>query len=296
MEINLVQVIINSIVTGSVYALAAIGLTMVYGILKFVNFAHAEAITFGAYMAYMVDVMLGGDLLFGVVVAFLLTGLLGIASDILVFRQLREKGATRISLMIVSIGLGLVIRHSIQGIWGPRVRWYSYVEVSSFEIIGGRITAIESWTIVTALALMVSLHLLLTKTKLGKAMRAISDNPTLALASGIDIDRVVLWVWFIGSGVAGIGGVLRGADTRVMSYMGWELLLPVFAVVVLGGTGSFYGTVLAAYILGLVENFGVLMLIEFSLSTSYRSAIAFIILIIVLLVKPTGLMGPREEK
>ncbi len=296
MEINLVQVIINSIVTGSVYALAAIGLTMVYGILKFANFAHAEAITFGAYMAYMVDVMLGGDLLFGVVVAFLLTGLLGIASDILVFRQLREKGATRISLMIVSIGLGLVIRHSIQGIWGPWVRWYSYVEVSSFEIIGGRITAIESWTIVTALALMVSLHLLLTKTKLGKAMRAISDNPTLALASGIDIDRVVLWVWFIGSGVAGIGGVLRGADTRVMSYMGWELLLPVFAVVVLGGTGSFYGTVLAAYILGLVENFGVLMLIEFSLSTSYRSAIAFIILIIVLLVKPTGLMGPREEK
>jgi len=296
MEINLVQVIINSIVTGSVYAIAAIGLTMVYGVLKFANFAHAEAITFGAYMAYLVDVMLGGGLLFGVVVAFFLTGVLGIAFDVLVFRQLREKGATRISLMIASIGLGLVIRHSIQGIWGPWIRWYSYTEIISYEIIGGRITAVESWTTVTALVLMVSLHFLLTKTKLGKAMRATSDNPTLALASGIDIDRVVLWVWFVGSGVAGIGGVLRGADTRVMSYMGWELLLPVFAVVVLGGTGSFYGTVLAAYILGLVENFGVLMLIELSLSTSYRSAIAFVILIIVLLVKPTGLMGSGGEK
>ncbi len=296
MEINLVQVIINSIITGSVYALAAIGLTMVYGVLKFANFAHAEAITFGAYMAYAVNAMVGGGLLLGVIVAFLLTGLFGIASDVLVFRRLREKNATRISLMIASIGLGLAIRHSIQGIWGPWVRWYSYAETSSFEIVGGRITSTESWIIVTALVLMFSLHLLLTRTKLGKAMRATSDNPYLALASGIDIDRVVLWVWFIGSGVAGMGGVLRGADTRLMPYMGWELLLPVFAVVVLGGTGSFYGTVLAAYLLGLVENLGVLMLIELSLSTSYRSAIGFFILIIVLLVKPTGLMGPGGEK
>lgn len=296
MDIDLAQILINSISNGSVYALVAIGLTMVHGILKFANFAHAEAITFGAYMAYIGNAALGGNLLVGVVIAFLLTGLLGVVSDILVFRRLREKRATRISLMIASIGLGLVVRHLIQGIWGPWVRWYNYSGTRSYEILGGRITLIESWTIVTALTLMLSLHILLTRTKLGKAMRATSDNPSLALASGIDIDRVILWVWFIGSGVAGIGGVLRGADTRLMPYMGWELLLPVFAVVVLGGTGSFYGTVLASYILGLVENFGVLLLIELSLSTSYRSAIGFIILIIVLLVKPTGLMGTGGEE
>ncbi|UCD73017.1 MAG: branched-chain amino acid ABC transporter permease, partial [Candidatus Bathyarchaeota archaeon] len=162
MEIDLAQVLINSIANGSVYALVAIGLTMVYGILKFANFAHAEAITFGAYMAYIVNVLLGGNLLFGVIIAFLLTGLLGVVSDILVFRRLREKGATRISLMIASIGLGLVVRHLIQGIWGPWVRWYSYAEIRSYEILGGRITLIESWTIITALSLMLSLHLLLT--------------------------------------------------------------------------------------------------------------------------------------
>ncbi len=295
MGIDLVQIIINSIVTGSVYALAAVGLTMVYGVLKFANFAHAEAITFGAYMAYVVNVMLGGSLILGVIVAFVLTGLLGVISDILVFRRLREKEATRTSIMIASIGLGLVVRHLIQGIWGPWVRWYNYKEAGSLEILGGRITAIESWTILTALVLMFSLHLLLTNTKLGKAMRATSDNPALALASGIDIDGVVLWVWFIGAGAAGIGGVLWGGITYLGPLMGWWLLLPVFAVIVLGGSGSFYGTVLASYMLGFVENFGVVMLMQLDLSTSYRTAIAFLILIAVLLVKPTGLMGAKEE-
>jgi branched-subunit amino acid ABC-type transport system permease component len=142
---------------------------------------------------------------------------------------------------------------------------------------------------------MFSLHILLTRTKLGKAMRATSDNPPLALASGIDIDRVVLWVWFIGAGAAGIGGVLWGGITYLGPLMGWWLLLPVFAVIVLGGSGSFYGTVLASYILGFVENFGVVMLMQLHLSTSYRTAIAFVILIVVLLVKPTGLMGVGGE-
>ena len=295
MGIDLVQIIINSVVTGSVYALAAVGLTMVYGVLKFANFAHAEAITFGAYMAYVVNVTLGGSLLLGVVAAFVLTGLLGVISDTLVFRRLREKEATRTSIMIASIGLGLVVRHLIQGIWGPWVRWYDYRESSSLEILGGRITMIESLTILTALALMFSLHILLTRTKLGKAMRATSDNPPLALASGIDIDGVVLWVWFIGAGAAGIGGVLWGGITYLGPLMGWWLLLPVFAVIVLGGSGSFYGTVLASYILGFVENFGVVMLMQLHLSTSYRTAIAFVILIVVLLVKPTGLMGVGGE-
>jgi len=295
MGIDLVQIIINSIVTGSVYALAAVGLTMVYGVLKFANFAHAEAITFGAYMAYVVNVMLGGSLILGVIGAFILTGLLGVISDILVFRRLREKEATRTSIMIASIGLGLVVRYLIQGIWGPWVRWYNYEEATSLEILGARITTIESWTVLTALVLMFTLHLLLTRTKLGKAMRATSDNSALALASGINIDGVVLWVWFIGAGTAGIGGVLWGGITYLNPLMGWWLLLPAFAVVVLGGSGSFYGTVIASYILGFVENFGVLMLMELQLSTSYRTAISFLILIVVLLVKPRGLMGTPGE-
>jgi branched-subunit amino acid ABC-type transport system permease component len=125
-------------------------------------------------------------------------------------------------------------------------------------------------------------------------MRAVSDNPTLAQASGIDIERVIMWVWFIGGGLAGLSGVLRGIDTRLVPLMGWELILPAFAVIILGGIGSFYGAILGAYILGFAENLGVVLLSELSISTTYRPAISFLILILIILIKPTGLMGMKD--
>ncbi|MFQ6057198.1 MAG: branched-chain amino acid ABC transporter permease, partial [Methanosarcinales archaeon] len=251
-EINLPQILINSVLTGSIYALIAIGLTMVYRILKFANFSHAELVTFGAYMAYVVNVTLGLSLFIGIVFAFFLTGILGIVSDLLVFKQLRKKGSDVISLMIASIGLGLVIRHIIQQIWGAQIIWYNY-SAESHKFLTGRITDLQIYIIISSLVLIFSLHLLFTKTKLGKAMRATSDNPYLAMACGINIERIIIWVWFIGAGVAGIGGVFRGADTRLLPLLGWEVILPAFAVVILGGIGSFYGTILAAYILGFAE-------------------------------------------
>lgn len=172
--------------------------------------------------------------------------------------------------------------------------WYNLGRVRSYQLLTASLTDIDAQIIVTSLALIFSLHILLTRTKLGKAMRATSDNLALAMSSGINTERIIVWVWFIGAGIAGVGGVLRGADTRLVPLMGWELLLPAFAVVVLGGIGSFYGAILAAYILGFAENLGVVLLIELSLSTTYRLAIAFIILITVLLVKPTGIMGLKE--
>jgi branched-subunit amino acid ABC-type transport system permease component len=125
-------------------------------------------------------------------------------------------------------------------------------------------------------------------------MRAVSDNSSLAQASGINVERVILWVWFIGAGLAGLSGVLRGMDTRLAPLMGWELILPAFAVIVLGGIGSFYGAVIGAYILGLAENLGVVLLSELSISTTYRPVISFLILIIVVLIKPTGIMGLKS--
>ncbi len=288
------QIIINSVVTGSIYVLIAIGLTMIYRVLKFANFAHAELVTFGAYMAYMLNASLGVNLFYGLVFAFLLTGMLGIATDRLVFKKLRSKGSDVISMMIASIGIGLVVRQSIQEAWGPQIRWYE-LKVQTYELLGGTITGMQAYIILSSIILIFLLHFLFTNTKLGKAMRGVSDNPQLAMASGIDTEKILLCVWFIGAGLAGIGGVFRGADTRLVPLLGWEVLLPAFAVVILGGIGSFYGAILAAYILGFAENFGVALLSGLSISTGYRPAIAFIIVILVLILKPTGIMGKKGE-
>lgn len=287
------QLVINSVVTGSIYVLIAIGLTLVYRVLKFANFSHAELITFGAYMAYIVNVSLGMDLFYGGLAAFLLTGALGIATDRLVFKKLRKNGSNVISMMIASIGIGLVLRQSIQEKWGPNQLWYD-IETRTFEIFGGSITEMQVYIILISIALILILHFMFTRTKLGKAMRGVSDNPQLAMASGIDTEKILLWVWFIGGGLAGIGGVFRGADTRLVPLLGWEIILSAFAVVILGGIGSFYGAIIAAYILGFAENFGVSILSDLYISTGYRPAIAFMILIIVLIVRPSGIMGKKE--
>ena len=287
------QLIINSVVTGSIYVLIAMGLTMVYRVLKFANFSHAELVTFGAYMAYIVNVSLGMNLFYAALAAFLLTGALGIATDRLVFRKLRKKGSNVISMMIASIGIGLVVRQSIQEKWGPNQVWYDF-ETRTFEVFGGSITEMQVYIILISIVLILILHFMFTRTKLGKAMRGVSENPQLAMASGIDTEKILLWVWFIGGGLAGIGGVFRGADTRLVPLLGWEIILSAFAVVILGGIGSFYGAIIAAYILGFAENFGVSILSDLSISTGYRPAIAFIILIIVLIARPSGIMGKKE--
>ncbi|HWQ96458.1 MAG TPA: branched-chain amino acid ABC transporter permease [Candidatus Methylomirabilis sp.] len=287
------QIIINSMVTGSIYVLIAIGLTMVYKVLKFANFSHAELVTSGAYVAYIINVSLGWGLIYGLIIAFLITGLLGIAADRLIFLKLRNKRSDVISMMIASIGFGLVIRHLIQQVWGPQLRWYKF-EGKTYDLSGGSITELQIYIIISSTLLILLLHFLFTRTRVGKAMRAVSDNPTLVMASGIDTERILLWVWFIGGGLAGIGGVFRGADTMLVPLLGWEILLPAFAVVILGSIGSFYGAILAAYILGFAENFGVMILSDLSISTGYRPVIAFIILILVLIIRPTGIMGRKE--
>jgi branched-subunit amino acid ABC-type transport system permease component len=292
-EVNPLQLIVDSLLTGGVYSLIAVGLTLLYRILKFPNFAHAEFVTLGAYVAFIFNVSLGMSLLVGGLAAFLTTGLVGVVAHRLIFRQLSTRGA--MPMMIASIGLGLVFRHSIQEVWGAKVNYYRIEAPAIYEFLGARATSLDLTVIGVSLALIWAVHLLLTRTRLGKAMRATADNVELARVSGIDTEKVILAVWFLSAGLAAIGGVLRAADTRLIPLLGWNLLLPAFAVVVLGGIGSFYGTVLAAYILGFAENIGVLLLLELGLSTGYRPAIAFATLILMLLIRPQGLFALSSE-
>jgi branched-subunit amino acid ABC-type transport system permease component len=285
---NWPQILFNSCVTGSLYLIAAIGLTLTYGLSRFPNFAHAEFMALGAYVGYFVAEQLGLPFPLTFVVAFLASGLLGVLSYRGVFQPLAKRGATIIHLMIASIALGFIVRHSVGEIWGWAPLSFS-VDWSSFDVGPVRMTSVWLWLIGTAVVGAIIMHLVLSRTKMGKAIRATSSNPELALSSGININRVTLVTWFLGAALAGIAGLFRASATRLSPLLGWDILLPTFAVTILGGIGSFYGAIAAAFVIGLAENIGVTLLAMAGVSTEYRMAIAFAILIVTLLLRPQGL-------
>ena len=190
--------------------------------------------------------------------------------------------------MVASIALGFIIRHTIGAIWSG-CPYYFTASWHSYHIGPLVITGLQLWLISAAVALAVIMHLFLVKTKIGKAIRATSSNPELALASGINVDRVIWLTWFIGAGLAAVAGVFRTADTVVLTTTGWDIILPIFAVVILGGIGNYYGAIAAAFIIGLAENIGVALLLALGFPSEYRMAVAFLILIVTLIVKPQGL-------
>mgnify|MGYP001038282570 CR=1 FL=1 len=288
MIVNWAQILFNSAVTGSLYLIGATGLTFTYGLSKFPNFAHAEFVTLGAFIGYLVAEQLGLNIPLAMIVAFLIGGIVGVLCHRGVFQPLAKRGATIIHLMVASIGLGFALRYSMGALWGWKPHYFSTTWLS-FNIGSLRIISLWLWLIFVAVAVAIVMHFVLVKTKIGKAIRATSSNPELALASGINIDRIILITWFIGAGLAGIAGIFRAADTQIWPMTGWDIILPVFAVAILGGIGNFYGTLAASFIIGLAENLGVVALVATGISTEYRAAVAFLILIVTLIIKPQGL-------
>jgi len=286
--INWAQVFFNSAITGSLYLIGAVGLTLTYGLSRFPNFAHAEFITLGAYIGYLVAEQLGLGLPSALVVAFSVTGIVGVLCYCGILQPLARGGASIIHLMVASIALGFIFRHSIGALWTWKPLYFT-AAWSAFDIGPLRISGLWVGLIFAALVLSLAMHFLLMNTKIGKAIRASASNPELALASGINVDRVVWITWFIGAGLAAVAGIFRGADTQIWPMTGWDIILPIFAVAILGGIGNFYGSIVAAFIIGLAENIGVVGLIALGFSTTYRIGIAFLILIITLIVRPQGL-------
>jgi branched-subunit amino acid ABC-type transport system permease component len=288
MAVNWAQVIFNSAVTGSLYLIGAVGLTLTYGLSKFPNFAHAELITLGAFIGYFITEQLGLGWPAGLIVAFIFSGFVGLLCCRGIFQPLASRGSSIIHLMVASIALGFILRHSIGAAWTWKPLYFT-ANWTAFDVGPLRITGLWIWLIVTALGLSLVMHLFLMYTKIGKAIRASSSNPDLAQASGINVDRVIWVTWFIGAGLAAIAGMFRGADTQIWPMTGWDIILPIFAVAILGGIGNFYGAIAAAFIIGLAENIGVVGLMALGASTTYRIGIAFLILIVTLIVKPEGL-------
>lgn len=301
------QVLINSIVRASELALLSIGLTIVYDILRFANFAHTEYAVIGVYLALFLNVSLGVSILPAAIIASLLTALFSILIDKAIFKKLR--GHSGIIVMVTSLGLAIAFRNIIRSIWGATARNYSVPLQKPIVTEYFRITPLQIWIILIGLSAMVLFHLLLHHTKLGKAMRATSDNPALSEASGIDIEKIITSVWFIAIAFASLGGILIGMETYILPYMGFAIIIPVFCATIMGGIGNPYGAMLGALVLGLAENFGLYInfgkilnlggILNFSkdvfIPTGYKPAISFVILIVILLIRPRGILGKRKE-
>jgi neutral amino acid transport system permease protein len=287
---SVAQVGLNGLAFGSIYALGAVGLTLVYGILKLVNFAHGDFLTFGAYAAFVINVTWGLPFVVGVLAAVVTTALLGLALERLMWRPMRKTGAGLLQLLLMSIGLALVIRNVIQMLAGSELKSLDVDVFSTVNFLGLRIGETELIVVVVGIVVLVAVGLMLRFTTLGKQMRALSDNLDLAETSGIDTGRVITYTWLLAGGLAGLAGALIAGITSVKPELGFELLLPIFAVVVLGGIGNAFGALSAGIILGLVIEWSTLII-----DARWKLAIGFVILIVVLVIRPQGIFGKARS-
>lgn len=294
------QLVVYGLVSGSVITLGAIGLSLTYSILRFSNFAHGDLMTAGAYLGLAFFTLFSslipgrlGPLSFGpalipaLVCAMALNSALAIGIDRLVYRRLRR--AKAVLLLMASVGVAFVLRNLILFSAGADPLYFSHRIQRALKIGGIRVKADQLFIVGLALLAAFGLHLLLRYTKTGKAMRAMADNPELAQVSGIDTERVVAWTWAVGASLAALGGILSGIENKLVTpELGWQTLLPLFAAVILGGIGSPYGAMLGGMTIGLAEEVSTAFI-----STAYKPAVAFGLLVLMLLLRPQGLFGRK---
>lgn len=291
---DFVQHIINGLSLGSIYALIALGYTMVYGILKMINFAHADVYMVGAFTAYYIARALGidtspgvGSLIVLLVSSMLVCSLLGLLIERLAYRPLQN--APRLNILITAIGVSLLLEYSGQIVFGadPKV----FPEVLQDQVVASaqsiELRTFDLAVFVISLLSMLGLQFLIKKTKLGRAMRAVSSNASVASLLGVNPHRIIAFTFIVGSSLAGVGSVLVGMKyPKIEPLMGMMIGMKAFVAAVLGGIGNVGGAVLGALIMGLSEE-----IVVAYISSTYRDALAFGILILILIFKPAGLLG-----
>jgi branched-chain amino acid transport system permease protein len=284
------QLTVEGLRFGLILALAALGLSMIFGTTGLTNFSHGELITFGAIVAWWFN-SAGLHIVPAALLAIVLSGAFGYAQDVGLWRPLRRRGTGLIAAMIVSIGLALFLRNLYLYRFGGETRSYLQYATQQGISIGPVTQAPRDYvSMVIALVAILAVTTALSRTRLGKATRAVSDNPALAASSGIDVDRVIRVVWVFGAALAGLSGVLLGLSQQVNYQMGFQSLLLVFAAVILGGLGTIWGSILGAIIVGVFIQVSTLVV-----PAELKNAGVLAVLIIILLIRPQGLLGRRER-
>ncbi len=280
------QLLVNGIITGTLLAIPAIGFTAIFAVLRFPNFSVASHATIGAFAGYAANVWLGLPAELAVVAGFLVAGLVGVVSDEIALRPLRPHGA--LTAAIASIALTIVLENAVRFIFGNDLRGYDLPLARDWRVYGVRIGPQQVENLILALAIMAAVFAALRYTRIGKAMRAVADNPALAELKGIDPVRIGRLTAFFGMGLVGAGGMLLGLGTSIDPLTGFRFILPIFAAAVVGGLGSIPGAALGAMVVGLGEELSLIVL-----SPSYKSAVGFFAIVLVLSFRPRGLLGER---
>jgi branched-chain amino acid transport system permease protein len=288
---SLSQRLVTGIKIGLIIAIASVGLSLVFGTTGLINFAHGELVTFGAIVAWFLNVTIGINLIVAGILAAIIGALFGASLDVVLFAPLRRRGISGFQFLVITIGLALLLQH-VYLIWfGSEFRPYGdYARQATRDFGPVSINVRDIIVMVLSVVVLVAVATMLQRTRIGRAMRAVSDDTDLAEASGVDVQRVVRAVWALSAGLAAIGGVFLGLITNVQYLMGFRLLLLMFAAVILGGLGSAYGAMVGGLLVGIVSEVSTVWL-----RVELKSVWALAVLIIVLLVRPQGILGRRER-
>lgn len=298
------QFLADGFIAGSIIGLGAIGVTLTYSILRFSNFAHGEFISFGAYAALVASgafgwlaagltnsvgpFSFGWGLILAGLIAMALTGLLALALDFALFRHLR-KSSHSITIVMASFGASMALRSLLEFLFTSRPMYFSReLQIAMPVGWGIRVTPDQIALLGMTALLVAAMHLLMTRTRIGRSMQAVSENPALARVVGIDVEDVIRTTWIIGGALACASGIMVGILVQIRPYMGFDLLLPLFAAAILGGIGSVPGALLGGLVVGLAEAGAVQWA-----GAEWRAAVAFLVLIAVLLARPAGLFGKQ---
>jgi branched-chain amino acid transport system permease protein len=289
--VRAIQLLVDGIRFGLLIAMAAIGLSLIFGTTGLTNFAHGELVTAGALVAYFVNVDGGVPLIAAAVIAMIAGAAIGALNELGLWRPLRRRGTGLIAALVVSIGLSLVLRYLYQVIFGGSSEAYRDFRGQRAVDYGlFRMTPVDLATIVICVVVLVLVALMLQRTRIGKAMRAVADNRDLAASSGINVNQVILVVWMMGGALAALGGVLLGLTDEVQWDMGFRLLLLMFAGVTLGGLGTAYGALVGSLVVGIFVQMSTLII-----PNDVKYVGGLLLLIVILIIRPQGILGARAR-
>lgn len=282
------------VAVGCIYALGAVGISLIFAILRFAHFAHGDVMTLGGYLAYSLVVGLGWSVYAALPMAVIGAALASVGIDQLAYKPFRRSPG--IIVVIASFGVMLVVRSLIQLIWGVDVLNYETGIRKPITLIGDfRMAQKHIIIIAVSIIIAASLHWFLSRSRMGKAMRAMSDDADLARISGIDTEKVVRWTWIIGGGLAAAAGVFAGINSKLHPSVGWDLLLPLFAAAILGGIGQPYGAILGGLAIGIAQEVATYPWIGDTplVPPAYKNAVAFLVMVAMLVWRPTGIFKGR---
>lgn len=280
----MLQTAFNGLVTGIIVALPALAVTLLFGVLKFANFAVGAMMTVAAYMVYALNTELGWPMLPATAAAAVAFGVMCILMDLVTFKPLRERDG--LTLMVASLGLGFVLENVARLAYGNAARSFAMELARPFRFMDIRMNREQMIAFVVATLAMAVMYVLLTRMPIGRAMRAVADNPALAQVRGIDSAAIIRWTWFIAGMLLAVGGVLIGMDRAIEPPMGSSYLIPVFSAAILGGLGSPLGAFVGALLIGIVSEMATLVI-----PPNYRIGIPLLVIAAILIFRPQGLFG-----